>query len=81
MERVSGVLSRLMSHLGLGGSVVPSAVTERVDRLGLSVVRMYGSTEHPSTTGAPHDAPREKRLHTDGRQGEASLRSAPTKAS
>ncbi|MGH7823177.1 MAG: AMP-binding protein, partial [Candidatus Binatia bacterium] len=43
------------------------AVTERAERLGISVVRGYGSTEHPTTTGSLHDEPREKRLYTDGR--------------
>ena len=28
---------------------------------GISIIRSYGSTEHPSTTGATHDEPREKR--------------------
>jgi acyl-CoA synthetase len=58
---------KLMRHIGLGGSAVPAAVTERVDRMGISVVRMYGSTEHPSITGCTHDDPVDKRLHTDGR--------------
>ena len=30
-------------------------------------MRSYGSTEHPSITGSQHDAPKEKRIHTDGR--------------
>jgi len=58
----------LMRFVGLGGSAVPAAVTERADAMGISTVRMYGSTEHPSITGCTHDAdPREKRLDTDGR--------------
>jgi acyl-CoA synthetase len=56
-----------MRQIGLGGSPVPDAVAERAEQLGISVVRSYGSTEHPSTTGSSHDAPRAKRLHTDGR--------------
>jgi acyl-CoA synthetase (AMP-forming)/AMP-acid ligase II len=55
-----------MSHIGLGGSAVPAAVTERATALGISVVRSFGSTEHPSITGATHDVPLEKRLYTDG---------------
>lgn len=58
---------RLMRHVGLGGSAVPRAVTERATALGISIVRMYGSTEHPSITGCTHDDPLEKRLSTDGR--------------
>jgi len=50
----------------LGGSAVPIAVGERATSLGISVVRMYGSTEHPSITGATHDAPLDKRIASDG---------------
>ena len=57
----------LMHHMGLGGSAVPYPVAERATRLGLSVVRLYGSTEHPSTTGCTHADPLDKRLRTDGR--------------
>jgi acyl-CoA synthetase (AMP-forming)/AMP-acid ligase II len=57
----------LMSRIGLGGSPVPSAVTERMARLGISAIRSYGSTEHPSTTGARHEEPEAKRHYTDGR--------------
>ena len=57
----------LMRYVGLGGSPIPNAVAERADELGISLVRSYGSTEHPSITGSQHDAPKEKRIHTDGR--------------
>jgi acyl-CoA synthetase (AMP-forming)/AMP-acid ligase II len=56
----------LMARVGLGGSPVPAAVGERAERLGISTVRSFGSTEHPSITGCTHEAPREKRLTTDG---------------
>jgi acyl-CoA synthetase len=56
----------LMHFIGLGGSPIPDAVAERADKLGISLVRSYGSTEHPSVTGSQHEAPREKRIHTDG---------------
>ncbi|MEY2459998.1 MAG: acyl-CoA synthetase [Acidimicrobiaceae bacterium] len=56
----------LMRYIGLGGAAVPAAVADRVTKLGISIVRMYGSTEHPSITGATHDDPLEKRAHTDG---------------
>jgi len=55
-----------MAHIGLGGSAVPAAVGDRATAMGISVVRMYGSTEHPSITGATHDEPVEKRTRTDG---------------
>jgi len=50
----------------LGGSAVPAAVTARLDGLGLSVSRSYGSTEHPSVTGSSREAAQAKRLFTDG---------------
>jgi acyl-CoA synthetase len=55
-----------MPRIGLGGSPVPAAVGERAERLGISTVRSFGSTEHPSITGCQHEMPREKRLNTDG---------------
>ena len=58
---------KLMSRIGLGGSPVPSAVTERMAALGISAIRSYGSTEHPSSTGSRHEEPEAKRHYTDGR--------------
>jgi len=55
-----------MRRIGLGGAPVPAAVADRASDLGISIVRMYGSTEHPSITGATHDHPKDKRHHTDG---------------
>ncbi|NEC85425.1 AMP-binding protein [Streptomyces sp. SID12501] len=55
-----------MKYAGLGGSAVPAAVTDRLARLGITVFRSYGSTEHPSITGSRHTAPEGKRLYTDG---------------
>jgi len=57
---------QLMEHVGLGGAPVPAAVADRAESLGISLIRSYGSTEHPSTTGAGHDEPAEKRKYTDG---------------
>ena len=56
----------LMRYIGLGGAAVPAAVADRATKLGISIVRMYGSTEHPSITGCIHDDPLEKRAGTDG---------------
>ncbi|MEY2449146.1 MAG: acyl-CoA synthetase [Acidimicrobiaceae bacterium] len=56
----------LMRYIGLGGAAVPAAVAERATAMGISIVRMYGSTEHPSITGSTHDDPLEKRAGTDG---------------
>ncbi len=57
---------RHIKTAGLGGSSVPAAVARRLGDLGIHVFRAYGSTEHPSITGTPHDGPPEKRLFTDG---------------
>ena len=56
----------LMRYIGLGGSPIPNTVAERADELGISLVRSYGCTEHPSVTGSQHTDPKEKRIHTDG---------------
>ncbi len=57
----------LIGAVGLGGSSVPASVAERAEALGISITRSYGSTEHPSTTGASHEERRAKRNFTDGR--------------
>lgn len=56
----------LMPFAGLGGSTVPIAVMERLARLGITAYRSYGSTEHPSITGATLSDPEIKRHTTDG---------------
>jgi acyl-CoA synthetase (AMP-forming)/AMP-acid ligase II len=55
-----------MKYAGFGGAPVPATVTARMEDLGITVFRSYGSTEQPSITGCPHTAPADKRLHTDG---------------
>ena len=55
-----------MRWLGLGSAPVPVAVADRAEELGIAISRVYGSTEHPSTTGSPPSAPRDKRTRTDG---------------
>ncbi len=62
----TGRHTELMHFVGLGGATVPLAVAERATAEGISIVRMYGSTEHPSITGARHDDPERERLTTDG---------------
>ncbi|MFB1298026.1 AMP-binding protein [Mycobacterium sp. pW049] len=57
---------RHFKAVGLGGSTVPAAVTQRLTDLGMFVFRSYGSTEHPSITGSRPSAPEAKRLFTDG---------------
>jgi acyl-CoA synthetase (AMP-forming)/AMP-acid ligase II len=55
-----------MGYIGMGGAAVPAAVVDRASRQGISIVRMYGSTEHPSITGSRHEDPEDKRGYTDG---------------
>ena len=56
----------VMPRMGLGGAPVPAAVADRAERLGITVTRAYGSTEHPSITGSTVDAPVHARTRTDG---------------
>ena len=55
-----------MTWVGLGGSAVPESVADRAIGMGISVTRSYGSTEHPSITGAAHTSPQDDRKRTDG---------------
>jgi acyl-CoA synthetase len=57
-----------MRYVGLGGSSVPEAVADRAIALGISITRAYGSTEHPSTTGARYDTPQADRKRSDGQR-------------
>ena len=56
-----------MSRVGLGGAPVPLALGERAASHGIAIIRAYGSTEHPSTTGSQFDDPADIRHRTDGR--------------
>jgi len=56
----------LMSRVGLGGAPVPFALAERAASHGINLIRAYGSTEHPSTTGCRFDHPADRRHRTDG---------------
>jgi acyl-CoA synthetase (AMP-forming)/AMP-acid ligase II len=57
----------LIHRVGLGGAPVPVALGERAAAHGITIIRAYGSTEHPSTTGCRFDDPAELRHRTDGR--------------
>jgi acyl-CoA synthetase len=65
-RRVSGSRARGRGHQPLRRLGSGAAVTRRLADLGIHVFRSYGSTEHPSITLTPHDAPADKRLFTDG---------------
>jgi len=56
-----------MERVGLGGAPVPIALGERATALGIGMIRSYGSTEHPSTTGCQFSDPAEIRHRSDGR--------------
>ena len=58
--------ARRLHRVGLGGAPVPRALAERAAARGASIIRAYGSTEHPSITGCTFDDPIEKRHATDG---------------
>jgi acyl-CoA synthetase (AMP-forming)/AMP-acid ligase II len=57
----------LMGRVGLGGAPVPIALAERAASHGITLIRAYGSTEHPSTTGCRFEDPADRRHRTDGR--------------
>jgi len=57
----------LIGRVGLGGAPVPVALGERAAAHGITIIRAYGSTEHPSTTGCQFDDSAELRHRTDGR--------------
>jgi len=56
-----------IDRVGLGGAPVPVALGERAASLGIRIIRSYGSSEHPSTTGCQFDDPADRRHRTDGR--------------
>lgn len=58
--------ARRIRRVGLGGAPVPVALAERAASYGITIVRAYGSTEHPSVSGCTFDDPVEKRHGTDG---------------
>ena len=56
-----------MAQVGLGGAPVPVALGERAASHGITIIRAYGSTEHPSTTGCQFTDSADLRHRTDGR--------------
>lgn len=56
-----------LRFFGCGGADVPPELVRRAtDRLDCTVQRVYGSTEFPTATWPPLDAPLEKAAETDG---------------
>ena len=56
-----------MQYFICGGAPIPLAVAERAAKLGIGMMRAYGSTEHPSVTGSAYFDPEDERVATDGR--------------
>jgi acyl-CoA synthetase len=57
----------LIELSSLGGAAVPAELVLRAERVGITAMRGYGCTEHPSIAlGMPGD-PVDRRAHTDGR--------------
>jgi acyl-CoA synthetase len=56
-----------LEDVPMGGSMIPVPFAEDCERRGIRIMRIYGSTEHPTATACPLDAPREKRHRTDGK--------------
>jgi cyclohexanecarboxylate-CoA ligase len=50
-----------------GADVPPALIRQAGERLGTSATRVYGSTEFPTLSTSPPDAPPDKRAGTDGR--------------
>ncbi len=56
-----------MGYVVLGGSIVPEALVDKAARRGISVLRSYGSTEHPTISSGLITDGAEQLRSTDGR--------------
>lgn len=57
----------LIELSSLGGAAVPAELVLRAERAGITAMRGYGCTEHPSIALGMPDHPVDRRAHTDGR--------------
>ena len=55
-----------LTHFGCGGAPVPAPLVARAERVGMCVLRLYGSTEVLCATWNRPDSPLDKRANTDG---------------
>jgi acyl-CoA synthetase (AMP-forming)/AMP-acid ligase II len=62
-----GTVASSMRTLQSGGGVVGGLLVRRAERFGITMVRAYGSSEHPSATSCRSDESLEDRAETDGR--------------
>ncbi len=65
-ERGEYDLSSLLQY-GTGAANVSSRLVKRCNELGITTVRLYGLTEHPTVTAGAATDPLEKRSNTEGR--------------
>ncbi len=56
-----------LEDVGMGGSTIPIPFVEFCESKGIRIMRVYGSTEHPSVCGGMPDDPILKRQRTEGR--------------
>jgi acyl-CoA synthetase (AMP-forming)/AMP-acid ligase II len=56
-----------IDHASTGGAGVPPELILRGERLGISISRCFGLTEHPTITSCSPADPIHKRAHTDGK--------------
>jgi len=56
-----------MRLFGCGGAPIPAALVRRAEEIGMTVLRLYGSTEVLIGSWCRPSDPLERRLHTDGR--------------
>ncbi|HXC39472.1 MAG TPA: AMP-binding protein [Burkholderiales bacterium] len=67
IEASGGRMPESLKILLLGGASVPPAIIEHFEKFGVTAVRSWGCTEHPTiTSGEPSDS-LHKRASTDGR--------------
>lgn len=57
---------RLMPHVGLGGSPAPENLIQRAEKMGIRVLKYFGTTEHPSISATRLQDPEWYRIHSDG---------------
>jgi acyl-CoA synthetase len=60
-------IAERMGYVVLGGSIVPEALVDKAAARGIVVLRSYGSTEHPTISGALLSDTAEQRRSTDGK--------------
>ena len=60
-------IAERMGYVVLGGSIVPEALVDKAARRGITVLRSYGSTEHPTISSGVITDNAEQLRCTDGR--------------